>query len=47
MRAKILGILLVLVMALLPSSWARGDGEKAFITSAFLWMESQGYDLQI
>ena len=32
MRAKILGILLVLVMALLPSSWARGDGEKAFIT---------------
>ncbi|GAI86074.1 unnamed protein product [marine sediment metagenome] len=32
LRAKILGILLVLVLALLPSSWARGGGEKAFIT---------------
>ncbi len=32
MRAKILGISLVLVLVLLPSSWALGGGEKAFIT---------------
>jgi hypothetical protein len=32
LRAKIPGILLVLILTLMASSWARGEGEKAFIT---------------